>query len=216
MFLAGMFFTFSAHAQQWVNFSSSTPAVPEVNLITSNEQEVTFEVIIPGIYYTDTIVNNQFFRRLTLLGGGTVNPPGFPEIPVLHYKIAIPECSGMDIAPQVVSRQNLSTCLIYPVPETVYDENTGMYSERFAFNDSIYAQPRFLNPELVAVESSTGAIRAQRYVEIKVQPIEFCPVTQQLSVIDKVIVTLNFTNPKGRLRQNTGIFNKVATNSFIN
>ena len=63
---------------------------------------------------------------------------------------------------------------------------------------------------------STCALRAQRYVEIMVCPVEFCPVTRQLSVIDKIEITLNFTNPQGEVRQNVGIFNKVAANTFIN
>jgi tetratricopeptide (TPR) repeat protein len=64
--------------------------------------------------------------------------------------------------------------------------------------------------------ASGGALRAQRYVEVMVAPLLFCPVTRQLSVIDQIEITLTFNNPQGELRQNVGIFNKVATTAFIN
>jgi len=187
--------------------------MPELHLLTSNAQTVIFEITISGIYRLDTVVNGIAFSRLNLSGGGAVNPAGSPEIPVLSYRVAIPECSGTAVTYSIESRQTLNSCWVYPVPEIVLNQN-GTPIEQFAFNPAAYAQPRSSDP--IAVITSNGALRAQRYVEVMVQPVEFCPVTRALSVIDKVIVTLSFNNPQGDLRQNVGIFNKVATNAFIN
>jgi len=74
--------TTTVHAQQWVNFSSSNPGTPELNLLNSNAQAVSFEIIIPSIYTLDTTVNSTAFTRLMLSGGGAVNPAGYPELPV--------------------------------------------------------------------------------------------------------------------------------------
>ena len=202
------------YAQKWVNFSNNKPNAPEINLLTSNAQTVSFEINIPGIYTLDTIVNSTAFTRLILPNGGPVNPVGAPEIPVLMYKIAIPECSAIDIAYTIVSQQNLTPCLVYPVPIIVPDNNN-ILVEQFTFDPVAYTQPRSGN-EPAAVVYSSGSLRAQRYVEVMVCPVVYCPVSQQLSVIDKVEVTLTFTHPQGALRQNVGIFNKVATNAFIN
>jgi hypothetical protein len=215
--LLAIAFTFSAKAQQWVDFSMSEPSAPEFNLLTSTAQSVTFEVTIPGIYTKDTVVNGTAFTRLILPGGGAVNSAGFPEIPVLKYRVAVPICAGMAVASRVDSRQALDSCWVYPVPEFVLEQNSEGYeilTEQFTFNANAYGQPRSLEP--VAVIFSNGSLRAQHYVEIMVQAVEFCPVTRQLSVIDKVEITLSFTNPQNDIRQNVGIFNKVATTAFIN
>ena len=212
LFLAG-FLTFTANAQNWVNFASSSPKAPEFNLSTSNAQTVTFEVSIPGIYTLDTVVNGTAFTRLMLPGGGAVNPAGHPELPVLTYRVAIPVCDNTEVVYSIDSRKNLPSCWVYPVPEIVLDGN-GNPVEQFAFESAAYAQPRLFEP--ASVISSSGSLRSQRYVEITVIPIEFCPVTRQLSVIDRIEITLTFTNPQGDLRQNVGIFNKVAANTFIN
>jgi len=80
-------FIFSANAQQWVQFSSSEPGAPEMNLQTSHAKEVTFTVTLPGIYTLDTVVNSTAFTRLMLPGGGAINPAGHPELPVLTYRV---------------------------------------------------------------------------------------------------------------------------------
>ena len=213
IFFLAVVFLFPAHAQQWVNFSSSQPNAPEHHLLNSNAQSVSFSVTVPGIYTLDTVVNGTAFTRLGLPKGATINPVGHPEIHALKYQIAIPNCDDIEVAYRIDSRQTLAPCWVYPVPEMVLDAN-GNSTEQFAFEPDAYTQPRNIEPAVII--SSSGALRAQRYVEIMVQPIEFCPFTRQLSVIDQIEITLTFTNPQGDLRQNVGIFNKVAAKSFIN
>ena len=205
--------TFSAQSQQWVNFSSSEPCAPELNLLTSNAQTVTFSVTIPGIYTVDTVVKGMAFTRLILPGGSAINPTGSPELPVLTYRVAIPVCDDAEVTCRIDSKQTMPSCWVYPVPEMVLDGN-GNPVEQFSFNSVAYAQPRIIEP--AAVVSYSGSLRAQRYVEVTFQPVEFCPVTRQLSVIDQVEITLTFSNPQGELRQNVGIFNKVAATAFMN
>ena len=158
-------------------------------------------------------MNGVAFTRLTLTGGGAINPSGHPELPVLTYRVAIPYCDDTEVAYQILSTQTMPSCWVYPVPEMVLDSN-GMLNEQFAFEPRAYARPRIIEPS--ATITSFGALRSQKYAEITVYPIEFCPVTRQLSVIDQIEITLTFTNPQGDLRQNVGIFNKVATRAFIN
>ena len=206
-------FIFSAHAQQWVPFSSSQPGAPKMNLQPSNAKEVTFTITLLGIYTLDTVENSSAFTRIILPGGEAINPVGHPELPVLTYRVAIPYCDDTEVAYQILSTQTMSSCWVYPVPEMVLN-GKGNLVEQFAFEPTAYTIPRSNDP--VATITSSGSLRSQKYVEITVYPIEFCPVTRQLSVIDQIEITLTFANPQGDLRQNVGIFNKVAASAFIN
>ena len=141
-----------------------------MNLITSNAQTVTFEVAIPGIYRMDTIVNGTTFRRLFLPNGAAVNPEGSPEIPVLKYRVAVPKCEGINVSCNVISQQNMTPCLLYPVPHIIFDSITGAQSEQFVFDSVAYAQPR-LN-ESISIITADGALREQNYVEVMVKPVE--------------------------------------------
>ena len=103
------------------------------------------------------------------------------------------------------------------MPEIVLEQNSGGYTvpvEQFCFNPNAYIQPYSFKP--AAVISSTGALRDQHYVEVMVNPVEFCPGTQHLSIINKIIVTLNFITPKGELQQELGLFSDIAAEVFIN
>jgi len=57
----------SIKAQQWVGFGAATePCAPEVSVLSSTSQSVSFEIVIPGIYTQDTVVNGVAFTRLGL------------------------------------------------------------------------------------------------------------------------------------------------------
>jgi transcription elongation factor Elf1 len=149
-------------------------------LISSNNQTVKFEVKISGIFCTDTIVKGTKYSRLILQGGSAINPAGSPELPVLSYKFAAPKCNGKKVVSSVISKQDMKSCLVYPVPEIVYEENSeGIVTaiEQFTFNAGAYSQIRSNEP--VSIIYSEGAIRAQNYIEIVVQPVEYCPVNER-------------------------------------
>jgi len=207
----------AVNAQVWVGFSKSEPAAPEVNVLTSDTRNVSFEVIIPGIYKLDTVVNGVAFTRLILPDGFAVNPAGSPELPVLSYKVAIPDCDGVAVSYSVTSKQNMPPCWVYPTHQYVLTTNSDGCDEnveQFYFDPAAYSQPRPVEP--VAIVVSDGALRKQKYAEIMIQPAEFCPVTRQLAFVDKVVVTLAFTNPAGDLIQDVGVFSQAVSEILIN
>jgi hypothetical protein len=117
----------SLWSQDWVGLSSSTPKEPELNILNSNAQSICFEITIPGIYWTDTLVDGITFRRLTLPGGESGNPAGYPEIPVLTYRVAIPACASTEIAYRISLRKTLAPCLVYPTPQMVSEKNPQLF-----------------------------------------------------------------------------------------
>jgi len=80
-------FALCVNAQQWVVFTNLEPSAPEFNVLSNNSQEVKFEIEIPGIFCTDTVVNGTTYSRLILPGGGAINPAGLPEIPVIETNL---------------------------------------------------------------------------------------------------------------------------------
>ena len=111
IFFLAVAFAFSANAQRWVNFASSEPKAPELNLL-ENARTVTFSVTLPGIYTQDTVVNGIAFTRLILPGGGAVNSAGSPELPVLTYRVAIPNCDKVEVVYRIDSKQTLPSCWV--------------------------------------------------------------------------------------------------------
>ena len=218
-FVFALILTISVSAQSWVGFSRSEPAHSEINVLTSNNQEVIVEVSVAGIYTLDTLINGTAYRRLILPGGGLPKTAqiGHPELQNLFYKFAAPICDDTDVSVNVVSRQTLPNCLVYPVPEINYiDNGQGVIEmeEVFHFDVNAYNTPRGNEP--LAFVYSDGQIRDQRYKEVSFNPFEYDPQSQTLSVVDKLEITLSFINPTGNIQVNTGIFNKVVAGALLN
>ncbi|MDR2083814.1 MAG: C25 family cysteine peptidase [Bacteroidales bacterium] len=214
-----LFCTTKLWSQNWIGFSNTEHSVSELEILSSTSQSVSLKLTVPGIYKTDTLVNGTSYSRLILPGGEAVNPAGYPEIPTLRYQVAIPVCEEIDIEYQIISRQSMTSYKLYPVPDIIFGQDSDghpVQTEVFYINNDAYSLPcsSFLEPFAEVV--SAGALRSQRFAELLLHPVEYCPLTNQLSVIDRVEIILTFTNPQGDIRQNTGIFNKVAATTFIN
>ncbi|MCL2074309.1 MAG: C25 family cysteine peptidase, partial [Marinilabiliaceae bacterium] len=158
------------------------------------------------------------YTRLMLPGGSAVNSAGSPELPVLRYKFAVPEHAGIDIVSKVTSRQTLSPCLVYPVPNYEFGtdaDGNDVLVEQFTYVANAYAVPRTGN-EPVAIVASNGAFRKQKYSEIDLNIFEYCPVSGNLEVLENFQITLEFQNPTGEFSVDLGIFSKTAELTFIN
>jgi len=210
---AGLFGLTASAQTKWVGFSQKEPAAPDVNVLSSNAREVVFEITIPGIHTMDTVVNGTTFTRLILPGGFAVAPSGSPEAPVLSYKVAIPDCDGVVLSYSVISKQKMPSCWVYPMPQFVLGKNDEIV-EQFMFDSTAYTQ--LYAPEPAAVITSDGKFREQHYSNVMVKVAEFCPVARQLTIIDKVEITLTFKNPTGDLIHDLNIFSKIASNTFVN
>jgi len=147
----------SIKAQRWVSFSSTAgQGAPVVNVLSSTAQSVSFEVTLSGIYKMDTIVNGVAFTRLMLPDGFAVNPSGSPEVPVLSYKVAIPDNDGVAVSYSVTSKQKMPSCWVYPTPQYVLGTNDEVV-EQFMFDSTAYTQ--LYAPEPVVMITSNGKFR---------------------------------------------------------
>ncbi|MDR0207191.1 MAG: C25 family cysteine peptidase [Bacteroidales bacterium] len=214
IFIAIVFCTTTLWAQTWVGLTDTVPAEPEITLINSTNQQVSFTVELSGFYATSTTEKGITYQRLSIPGCGVAGEVGTPEMPIITQRIAIPKCSGVNYSVQITASQTLQGYRVYPVPEHETD-SSGRLSEVFAINELAYQTNAFTPVESYAVLES-GALRNQHFVQLELHPLKFNPVTGQLQVATQMSITLSFVNPTTSVNVNTGIFNNVATNTFLN
>ena len=203
---------------QWVPFTSPTPQNVEVSLIESDNASVEFNVSVGGMYEFDTTVLSTTFDRVSIPGAGSGTTIGSPEMPFVRQLIAIPECDDVSLSINVTGTLNFSNYNIYPAPDyvEVYSPDSILIlEESFSYDTNAYQQNQNY-PTISAEIKSTGYFRDQKYAEVYIYPLQFNPVTGNLSVNTDYELSLNFTNPSGPVNENTGIFNNVATNVFLN
>jgi hypothetical protein len=208
----------TAISQNWVSFTKTTPEAPIVNLTASDNQAVSFTVEVCGMYKQEITEGSETFQRVSVPSSGTLTVIGEPELPVIRQFVAIPECTDVTLSVNIIGQTTFSNYNIYPVPalqEVQNTDGTVYVEEVFTKDAAAYAQNLYypgMNAEIV----STGYLRGQKYAEVYIYPVQFNPVSQQLTVNTNYQLTLFFTNPTTAVNLNTGIFNNVATNTMLN
>ena len=113
--------SYSVYAQSWVEFTASESTKPVCTIGTSNDTLVKFNVTIPGIFKT-TI---DTFNRVEIKEHSKMDSVGYPEMPVVSFLVAIPECDSVNLAIELVDSIQFSDYNIYPAPELVADTTEG-------------------------------------------------------------------------------------------
>jgi len=205
-------------AQDWVTFTRSTPQPPVISLTQSGNQQVQYSVEVCGMFSTDLTAEGENFQRIEVPGEGRTSRTGEPELPYIRQMIAIPECDSVTLTVTITSQTEFSNYNIYPAPdfeETEGPDSSVYLQEVFSKNDTVYAHNLYL-PDTNAKINSIGYLRDQKYAEVHLYPVQFNPVTKHIIVYTNYQVSLTFSNPITGVNVNTGIFNNVASNVFLN
>ncbi|OYT13924.1 MAG: hypothetical protein B6I19_02615 [Bacteroidetes bacterium 4572_114] len=202
------------NAQQWTAFNAMDVTEPVCTITSSTNDSVTFTVIIPGMY-SETVDSLQ---RIWIPGHNKMDSVGFPELPVVSYLVAIPDCDSVALSCSPTDSLLINNWNIYPAPEMVEDTTAQGFvylAEKFTYDTTCYTTDALFpssNTELV----DKGAFRAQHCIRVVIYPVQFNPVGNQLKVFSDLKIKLNFTNASGSVNENVGIFNEIAGNTMIN
>ena len=207
-----------AVGQSWVGFTKATPEAPIVNVTRSGNQSVKFTIEACGMYKQNITEGGITYQRISVPASGTLTTTGAPELPAIRKLVAIPECTGVSLNVSILGQLTLSNYNVYPVPafQEAQDVNGGKFMEEVFNKDAtVYSNNGYL-PGVNAEIVSTGYLRDQKYAEVLIYPVQFNPVTGQITVYTKYDITLSFTNPSTAVNVNSGIFNNVAANTMLN
>ena len=108
LLVIGLVMSVTTMAQsQWIPFTKNQPSDPTVNVTVNTNQTVSFEVEIGGMYRSDITEGGTTYSRLVIADAASENASGAPEVPVLKYMVAVPECSNVTLTYNVLSQNNL-------------------------------------------------------------------------------------------------------------
>jgi len=200
--------------QEFIEFTSSETTKPDYNVISSEDTLVEFDLQIPGIYSNDV----DSFQRISIDDHTRTDSVGLPELPVVSFLVAIPECDHVNMEIDLVDSVKFSDMYIYPAPMMVLDTNQDgitYYREEFIYNESAYNTDENF-PGIIAEVVHKGAVRDQHCIKVLIYPVQFNPVAGELNAYSHLKIKLTFDNPTGSVNNNVGIFNEILGNSMIN
>jgi len=206
-------FTSAVLADEWVNFNDRGVTAPIYEVTNSTSSLVEFELEIPGMNSKD--IDN--FNRVYVPEHTTMDSVGFPEIPVVSFLVAIPECDNVNLNVTLLDSIVIDNMNIYPSPELVEVQNGDItyLEEQFSINDAAYNTDEYF-PGYTGKLVEKGAVRAQHCIRILIYPVQFNPVNQKVIAYSRVNIEMTFDGVSGSINENVGIFNEVCGHSMIN
>ena len=214
-FIVVMFVVFCiiANADEWINFNDSEASVPSYDVTNSTSSIVTFELEIPGMNSTDV----DAYNRVYIPEHSRMDSVGYPEVPFVSYLVAIPECDNVILNITVSDSVVIDNMNIYPAPEWIEHSNgdNSYMEEQFTINNAFYNSDEYF-PGYTGELVEKGAVRDQNCIRLKIYPVQFNPVQQQVTAYSRINVEMTFNNAIGSVNNDVGIFNEVCGNAMIN
>jgi len=173
-------------------------------LLSSSSEGISFIVQVP---FHDLVIENEKqeiadFVRVSLPTMSKTSQPGTPELPTLTETIAIPFGVELEIqvTPGEAHTRKLDGDVVpvpyqsaeFPLPEA---ENNQVLSptriKEFIPDETIYSKNTNFPGRLGEI-SNIGIIRQQRIAGITLYPIQFNPVTSELTIFENLQVEVTF------------------------
>ncbi|TLX70282.1 hypothetical protein E9993_22415 [Labilibacter sediminis] len=180
----------------WIPTTTQTPsdAKQKVYLKGETTSGMLINFDIPGIYVHEVVRNDTIYQRISIPGQGTNTDLGKPELPVIGRIIEIPYDINVDVSvykSEYVTLQDY-TILPYQIPEIDPYQSDSLFVKDY----KLYASNRFYPDELSLITSADiGIMRGHRVAFLKVNPLQYNPVSRELRLYSKVEVQVTYSKP---------------------
>jgi hypothetical protein len=180
-------------AREWLELSRPVEEEATARVLASDQTGVSFEVRVPGAFVSEG--EGVPFRGvgLSIPGASTMQEPGFPDLPMLSYLIAVPATGGVELDVSVSGERVLSGYDVLPAAPFA---RMGEEPTDAARDPEIYATDG-LYPSAIASVGEPAVMRDLRLVQVRVFPVRYNPVQRTLVAVDRIEVSLRFTGGDG-------------------
>lgn len=180
-------------AREWLELSRPAADEATARVLSSDAAGLSFEVEVPGAVVTEGAGVPFRGVGLSIPGATTIQKPGFPDLPVLSYLVAIPATGGVEIEARVSGERVLSGFDVLPAAPFA---RVGEEPAEAVRDPGIYATDA-VYPAAVASVGEPAVMRDLRLVQVRVFPVRYNPVERALVAADRIEISLRFTDGEG-------------------
>jgi len=203
---------------RWIDFGTADPnAAPEMALLRSGTSGVSLALDVPGLEAADVATDLGLFTELRVPGSAFSIEIGSPMLPVIREFIEIPQ--GATPRLSVIRADYREVALsdlgiehrIHPVQPSVEKVAGAREAARFVIDDAAYAADRF-SPDVAASLGETGQIRAHRFVELEIFPVQYNPASGTIRYLTGIELEVDFEG--GDWTQTEAVLERYASPDF--
>jgi uncharacterized delta-60 repeat protein len=170
---------------------------PGVYLVASDETGVTLELRTDTFDFDIVQAEGQEFERLRIQDyiHGFTDQAGKPELPLKGILVDIPQGYATTLTVLETEAEVHTGYRIYPVPETVVDDQDQLshVGETFVIDEAAYTVDAFY-PDAAALLGKDYLFRGQQKQQIFFYPLTFNPATGQLRHLRRIRVRVDYVD----------------------
>ena len=195
----------------WIPFvkSAEPGAPPRVCMKDETTMGTTVRFDFPGVFVYDERVDGVTYQHFSIPGWATCTDEGKPELPVAGDAIEVP--FDVSFMPEIIKAETmvLKGYNVYPAQPSPIARSTD--PEPFVLDAATYlADTNFPSKLAVAADEDIGIIRGHRILFLKINPIQYNPVTKVITAHPMIEVRLNYSHPA----QLKGVNRRIRSSAF--
>lgn len=196
LFLSFVFVALSAmtFAQQWTSLGKSSPAAPEVKLVSSNEQQVVIDFSLGGFNLTKVSTSKGIQQIASVPNMASMLEAGAPDLPQFPVPAIIGDMAEMIVSVTKSDYTDYSNVEIAPSKGN-FSRKIDPQSVAYTYG-AMYGQNAFW-PSAQAILETPYIIRDFRGQNIMVRPFAYNPMTKTLRVYHHMTIEMKKVSDNG-------------------
>jgi hypothetical protein len=175
-------------------------ALPKPSMKDSTTSGAMIHFRVPGVFVRPVKTESGVFHRFSMPGQASLTDLGRPELPIIGQMIEVP--FGVDFSVEIVKSTlvSLDYYRVFPVqPDLVNAPPDGPPLARpratFAIDKASYLTNRAYPGKLATIMAQDiGIVRGHRVVLLKVNPIQYNPVTFETRAYSEIEVRVKYSH----------------------
>lgn len=211
MLIAGISF---AQQNQFIPFANSDSpdqnATPTRTIIDEGVSGVFVKYEFEGAQLRHYVEGQTYFQKLMIKNFSYRQEVGKPAIPSKYDIFIIPEGSTADLVVGTTSGRNYNNFKIYPALEPASDEY-GSNEPTFTIDSALY-NTNAKYPADIARIKDIIKIKGINLAIVETNPVQFNPVTKQITVYSEINYSLQFGNANQFIEDKNNYSNNFLAN----
>ena len=168
----------------WIPFEKDAEpgALPRVYMKDETTMGTTVRFDFPGVFVYDERVDGINYQHFSIPGWAASTDLGKPELPVVGEAIEVP--FGVNFKPEVIKEETMvmEGYNIYPAQRSPIAQSSNL--KLFILDAATYLKKvNYPSNLAVAAHGDIEVIRGHRILFLKINPIQYNPVTRRLRLI---------------------------------
>ena len=193
-----------------------------LQILEADERHVLLELSMSSFESERIVHEGTEYQRLRVAGWPSWGQPGQPQLPMYSIPLGMPRLGSPHISVLEAESETLTGYVLHPTPamERSGTDEAPQVAEGFVLDSSVYSADTFY-PGPLAEAASIGFLRDQPLFQLRLYPLQYNPLRQELRFYRRLKVLIAFPESTASLEetdraQPVPVFERILERTLLN